>query len=221
MATIFIKINMLPKNKGFRVKSLILLQKRWSISTPFYRIRKDIKMTGIRMFIGLLIILLSTSAYAECYVVFGRIQLEESTELCEGLDDDSNESYIGTCFKVNCIGNAVFNGDSALTFSTVTSAVGENASTPIFLEGEREGLQYFTSRSYLTGTIWTRGGILSGSINTVDTGTIDLRDGVAAEILIIQGGKEDFEDASGRILVYGPELAPGWATYRGKICIDD
>jgi len=26
---------MLPKNKGFGVKSLIVLQKRWLISTPF------------------------------------------------------------------------------------------------------------------------------------------------------------------------------------------
>ena len=180
------------------------------------------KMTGIRMFIGLLIIFFSTSAYAECYLVFGKIQLEESTELCEGLDENPNEKYIGTCFKVNCIGNAFFNGVSALTFSPVTSAFEENVYTPLFfLEGEREGLQYFTAKSYLTGTIRTKDGILSGSINTIDTGTIDLPDGVAAEILIIQGGKEDFENASGRILVYGPQLAPEWATYRGKVCIND
>jgi len=179
-------------------------------------------MTGIRMMsIGLLSFFLYTSAYAGCYQIYGIIQLTENPELCEGLDQYPEGPYIGTCFKVNSIGNAIFEGTSALTSSPVTSVIKGDALTPLFLEGDRQGLQFFTSRSSLTGIIWTRHGIFSGSINTVDTGTIDLKDGVAAEILVIQSGDGDFESASGRILVYGPEMAPGWATYNGNICIDD
>lgn len=190
-----------------------------------FKMEKDTDMIGIRMFIGLFIIFFSTSVYAECYQLYGHIQLEES-ELCEGPDQDPDEPYIGTegtCFKVNCIGNALFHGSAGLTFSPVTSAVQGETSTPLSfsLDGRRAGLQFFTSRSYLKGIILTRNGILIGSIKTADTGTMDRSDGMGAEILLIQGGKGDFENASGRILVYGPEIAPGWATYKGKVCIDE
>lgn len=179
-------------------------------------------MTTIRMtFIGLLSIFLSTSAYAGCYQIYGIIQLKENPELCEGLEENSEEPYIGTCFKVNSIGNAIFTGISALTASPVTSMIQGDALTPLFLVGERQGLQFFTSKSSFNGIIWTRDGIYRGSINTTDTGTIDLQDGMAAEILSIQSGEGDFEDASGKILVYGPEMAPEWATYSGEICIGD
>lgn len=184
--------------------------------------KKGTEMAKTRMmFIGLLITFLYTSAYAGCYQIYGIIQLKENPVLCESLDENPNEPYIGTCFKVNTIGNAIFTGTSALTASPVTSMVQGDALTPLFLIGERQGLQFFTSRSSLSGIIWTKDGIFSGSINTIDTGTIDLQDGMAAEILTIQSGENDFEGASGRVLVYGTEIAPEWATYSGKICIND
>jgi len=190
--------------------------------------KKDTDMTGIRMFMGLLIVFFATSVYADCYTVFGLIQLKPNDELCSSelypvypLPSDEEEQYIGQCFRVISIGNAVFKGVAGLTFLSAPDAFGEIASTPIFLGGEREGLSYFTARGYLTGRIWTRDGLLRGSIKIIDTGTINQEDGVVAEIIRIQGGEGDFEDATGRLLVYGPEMAPGWATYRGKICIDD
>jgi len=192
-------------------------------------------MTGIRVFTGLLIVFFATSAYAECYTVFGRLQLEPDNALCSKLDSLDEEEYLGQCFKVITKGNAVFKGVSGLTSSPVLVAVegypGVHEASTFFpnipipgipLSGdEREGLLYFTGRGSLTGKILTIDGLLEGSINTVDTGTMDEQEGVVVEIIRIDGGEGDFEGASGRILVYGPEIAPGWATYRGKICIGD
>ncbi len=187
-------------------------------------------MTGIRMFMGLLIVFFATSAYAECYAVFGTLQLQPAGDCSElydvsplGEDFGKEEVYIGQCFKVISKGNAIFEGVSGLTSSPAVSILSEDTVTPISLNGERAGLSYFTGRGYLTGKILTRDGLKEGSITTVDAGTMDMdeEDGVAVEIIRIQGGEGDFEGASGRILVYGPELYPGWATYRGNICIGD
>ena len=92
-------------------------------------------MTEIKIVsIILLIISLSTSVYAGCYQIYGIIQLKETPELCEGLDEDPEEPYIGICFKTNSIGNAIFKGISALTSSPVTSMFQGETLTPLFLK---------------------------------------------------------------------------------------
>jgi hypothetical protein len=181
----------------------------------------------MRTFLILVASFLAPVVYADCYIIFGKIQTKPDPEACNTIEKvfrlSGGEVYTGECFQIRGKGTAIFKGVSGLTGSPVVSALsGGETSTPLALvQSERAGLLYFTSNAYLEGRIATRHGIKEGSIRTVDTGTIDVADGVVAQILRIKYGTEDLEGASGRILVYGPEVFPGWASYRGNLCISN
>jgi hypothetical protein len=70
----------------------------------------------------------------------------------------------------------------------------------------------------MRGTV--RGNRYAGTLYTKDTGIITA-DFFVGQVVLIVGGTDDFEDATGRIAVAGQELggSPG-AFYTGHICVN-
>jgi len=133
-----------------------------------------------------------------------------------------------TCLRIDVSGTVKASGYSVLTSVGVVSLLGSppaTATTPFcFQELTRgcvpvppatAGLQGFTSQAALSGRV--QGNKYEGKVYTKDTGYITA-DGFVGQILLILGGTDSFERATGRVAVAGQEVG-GSATYTGHICI--
>jgi len=77
------------------------------------------------------------------------------------------------------------------------------------------GLQGFTSQAVYTGSV--NGKKYQGMLYTKDTGYAT-PDGFSAQIVLVVGGTDSFENASGRIGASGQQIN-GFALYNGFLCI--
>lgn len=153
-----------------------------------------------------------------CKEISGFVRLEPEIGTCT-VADEFPAAYLGsepfntpfTCFTIQILGDIHGTGVCGLTVEGMTDQQGSEGLTPANLTGEHEVSelrQFFTARSVLF--------LPEGNILTVDGG-INGPWG-DAEQLVIVGGTDSYEQATGNVFVTG-NIVERWGRYRGTLCV--
>lgn len=170
----------------------------------------------------LIMSIVSTKSMAEttytCKEISGFVRLEPEIGTC-AVAEEFPAAYLGTepfnipftCFTIQILGDIHGTGVCGLTVEGMTDLQDSEGLTPANLTGEHEvpeSRQFFTARSVLF--------LPEGNILTVDGG-INGRWG-DAEHLVIVGGTDSYEQATGSLFVTG-NIVEHWGRYRGTFCV--
>ncbi|MDL1985619.1 MAG: hypothetical protein LWX54_15810 [Deltaproteobacteria bacterium] len=176
------------------------------------------------LFVIVLLIMgfVSTKSMAEttytCKEISGFVRLEPEIGTC-AVADEFPAAYLGsepfnmpfTCFTIQMLGDIQGTGVCGLTVEGMTDLQDSEGLTPANLTDEYEVFEprrFFTARSVLF--------LPEGKILTVDAG-INGRWG-DAEHLVIVGGTDSYEQATGNFFVTG-NIIENWGRYRGTLCV--